>query len=304
MIPHLAPSTDRPLRGIALAAVGYSLFAIQDAVVKWLVADYAVAEILFVRSLVIVALAAALARAYRHPSILASRHKGSLILRAGLILAAWLSYYTAARHLGLAEITTLYFAAPLLVVALSIPILKERVGPARWLAVLAGFAGVLLAANPSDAPSLVPAGMALFAAFCWAWSVILVRLVSASETTLNQMLASSGLFALACAAMLPFVWRTPDLFSLALMLGLGLASAAGQYALYEGFRFAPASALAPVEYTGLVWAFLYGFVIFAEVPTLAVVLGAVVIVVSSLALAWHETRQASRLLAVSRERDG
>jgi S-adenosylmethionine uptake transporter len=304
MIPDASPPPDNPLRGIALAALGYSLFAIQDAVVKWLVEDYAVAQILFVRSLVIVAMAAVLVRAFRHPSILESRHKGSLILRAVLILAAWLSYYTAARHLGLAEITTLYFAAPLLVVALSIPILKERVGAARWLAVAAGFAGVLLAANPSAAPSLVPAAMALFAAFCWAWSVILVRLVSASETTLNQMLASSGLFALACAAMLPFVWVTPDAFSLGLMLGLGVASAAGQYALYEGFRFAPASALAPVEYTGLVWAFLYGFVIFAEVPTLHVVIGAVVIVIASLALAWHETRQAARLLAVSRERDG
>lgn len=304
MTRHSPSLVDSPLRGIALAAIGYSLFAIQDATVKWLVADYAVPEILFVRSLVIVALALVLVRRYRHPSILSSPHKGSLALRAGLILAAWLSYYSAARHLGLAELTTLYFAAPLMVVALSIPILKERVGAARWLAVLIGFAGVLVAANPSGAPSLVPAGMVLFAAFCWAWSVILVRLVSRGETTLNQMLASSGLFALACAPMLPFVWRTPDLEGLALMLGLGLASAAGQYALYEGFRHAPASALAPVEYTGLVWAFLYGWAIFAEVPTPHIVIGAAIIVAASLALAWHETRQAARLIAVSRERDG
>lgn len=304
MTRHTPPLVHSPLRGIALAAIGYSLFAVQDAAVKWLVVDYAVPEILFVRSLVIVGLALVLVRRYRHPSILASPHKGSLALRAGLILAAWLSYYSAARHLGLAELTTLYFAAPLMVVALSIPILKERVGIARWLAVVIGFAGVLVAADPSGAPSLVPAGMVLFAAFCWAWSVILVRLVSRSETTLNQMLASSGLFALACAVMLPFVWRTPDLEGLALMLGLGLASAAGQYALYEGFRFAPASALAPVEYTGLVWAFLYGWAIFAEVPTLHVVIGAAIIVAASLALAWHETRQAARLAAVGRERDG
>ena len=150
---------------------------------------------------------------------------------------------------------------------------------------------MLLAANPAEAPSLVPAGMVIFAGFCWAWSTVLVRLVSRTESTLNQMMATSFLFVVACGAMLPWLWKTPDLFGWALMIGLGIVAAAGQYLLYEGFRHAPASTLAPMEYSGLVWAFLYGYLIWSEVPTVNVVLGAVLIVASSLMLVWWERRQ-------------
>jgi S-adenosylmethionine uptake transporter len=219
----------------------------------------------------------------------------ALTARAALILVAWLSYYSAARHLGLAQLTTLYFAAPIVVVLLSVMILKERVDPVRWIAVVAGFAGVVIAADPGGAVDLVPAAFALFAAFCWALSVILVRVISRSESTTNQMLVSNGLFALACAVILIWSWRTPDLFSLGLMIGLGIAGGAGQYFVYEGFRFAPASALAPIEYTGLVWAFFYGYVIWAEVPALHVVLGAALIVSGSVAFILVERGRARRI---------
>ncbi len=286
-------STDEapsPLAGIALASAGYSMFSIQDAVVKWLVTFYAVPQILFIRSVMIVAISGFVIRRYGHPSILRSPHRNSLVLRAVLMLAAWLSYYSAARHLGLAELTTMYFSAPIIVMVLSIFVLDEKVGAVRWIACFGGFVGVLLAANPTEAPSLVPAGMVLFAGFCWAWSTILVRLVSRSESTINQMLATSLAFVIACGAALPFVWTWPDAFGWSLMLGLGCVSAIGQYLLYEGFRYAPASTLAPIEYSGLVWAFLYGYVIWAEVPTMNVVAGAVLIVASSLALVWWERR--------------
>jgi S-adenosylmethionine uptake transporter len=294
-------STDEapsPLVGIALACIGYSLFAIQDAVVKWLVADYAVPQILFIRSVMIVGFSAFFIHRNRHPSILKSQHRSSVLLRAVLMLGAWLAYYSAARHLGLAEITTMYFSAPVITVVLSIFILRENVGPIRWLACIGGFIGVVLAANPAEAPSLIPAGMVFFAGFCWAWSTILVRLVSRTESTVNQMLATGVLFTVVCGAALPFVWKTPDLFGWTLMIGLGCISAAGQYILYEGFRYAPASTLAPIEYSGLIWAFLYGYLIWAEIPTLNVVAGAVLIVGSSLILIWWERR----LVIMSRRR--
>ncbi|MBW9116592.1 DMT family transporter [Rhizobium cauense] len=280
-----------PLVGIALACSGYSLFALQDAMVKWLVADYAVPQILFVRSIVIAVVSGIMVRRLRHPSILKSPHRKSLLLRAGLMISAWMAFYSAARHLGLAEITTMYFSAPIMVVFLSILILKENVGRMRWLACIGGFIGVLLAANPTEAPNLLPAAMVIFAGFCWAWSTVLVRLVSRTESTLNQMMATSFLFVLACAAMLPWLWKTPDALGWALMIGLGLVAALGQYLLYEGFRHAPASTLAPMEYSGLVWAFLYGYLIWSEVPKANVVAGAVLIVASSLALVWWERRQ-------------
>jgi S-adenosylmethionine uptake transporter len=128
MFSRSSDTSQNPLIGISLACAGYSLFAIQDAVVKWLVADYSVPQILFIRSIIIVAIAGFMVRRLRHPSILKSAHRSSLILRAGLMLAAWMSFYSAARHLGLAEITTMYFSAPIIVIFLSILVLKENVG--------------------------------------------------------------------------------------------------------------------------------------------------------------------------------
>ncbi|MFT3999813.1 MAG: DMT family transporter [Rhizobium sp.] len=279
-----------PIAGIALACAGYACFALQDAMVKWLVASYEVPEILFIRSLVIVVVAGVLVRYRRHPSIFQSPYRGTVVLRAALMLIAWLLFYNAARHLGLAELTTLYFSAPIIVMVLSIFILKEKIGAGRWIACIVGFIGVMIAANPSHSPNLLPALMCVVAGFCWAWSTILIRLVSRSETTLTQMYATSLLFGLACALSFPWIWKTPDASGWALMLGLGVIATIGQFLLYEGFRHAPASTLAPIEYSGLVWAFVYGYLIWAEIPAANVFIGALLIIASSLLLVLWERR--------------
>ncbi len=285
----------RPLTGIALACAGYACFAMQDALVKWLVAEYEVPEILFMRSLVIVVITGVLVRYRRHPSIFKSPYRKTVVLRAALMFVAWLLFYNAARSLGLAELTTLYFSAPIIVMFLSILVLREAIGPGRWIACIGGFIGVAIAANPTHSPNLVPAAMCLIAGFCWAWSTILIRLVSRSETTLTQMFATSLLFGIACAVSFPWIWKTPDAIGWTLMIGLGLIATLGQFLLYEGFRYAPASALAPVEYSGLIWAFLYGYLIWAEIPAMNVFVGALIIVASSLVLiAWERHGEIAR----------
>lgn len=279
-----------PLTGIALATAGYACFALQDAIVKWLVTDYAVPQILFFRSLLIVAITGVLVRVRKHPSAWQSPYRKTLVLRAALMLVAWLLFYNAARTLGLAELTTLYFSAPIMVMFLSILVLKETIGTGRWIACIGGFIGVVVAANPTHSPNLLPAAMCVVAGFCWAWSTILVRLVSRSESTLTQMYATSLLFGLACALALPWVWTTPDATGWGLLLALGVISTIGQYLLYDGFRYAPASAIAPIEYTGLMWAFIYGYLIWAEVPAVNVFIGALLIVASSIVLVFWERR--------------
>lgn len=289
--PMQHSTASRPLlRGLALAGLAYALFAAQDALVKWLVASYAVPQILFTRSIVIIALAFLIGGPKSMRSLAASPNKAALFARAGLILAAWLTYYTAARSLGLAELTTLYFAAPIIIVVLAVVILKEKVGPARWAAVLAGFAGVAIAAGPASLGSMTSVVLVLIAATCWAFSMILVRLISRSEKTTNQMLISNAIFAGACLFALPFIWRTPDLEGIGLMLALGFAGGLGQYFLFESFNHAPASAIAPIEYTALVWAFLFGYLVWGDVPQREVFIGASMIVGSCLALLWSEGR--------------
>ena len=282
---------ERPLKGIALSAMAYGLFSLQDAIVKWLVESLAVPQVLFFRSLVIVAIALVLTGREGPRQLLRGPNKGALLLRAVLILLAWMLYYSAARHLGLAELTTIYFVAPILVVGLSVLILKERVDAMRWAIVSLGFAGAVLAALPGAPVSLTPAILALLAAFCWGLSSILLRMVSRTESTANQMLASNLLFLLACGAALPWVWETVEATQGALLIGLGLAGGLGQYLLFEAFRHAPASTVAPVEYSGLVWAFALGYWVWGDVPAFHVFAGAALIVASSLALIASERKR-------------
>jgi S-adenosylmethionine uptake transporter len=292
MLRRIVGTRPSAITGMALAGCGYSMFAIQDAVVKWLVASYAVPEILFVRSVAISAVAAIIVYRQGQPSILKSPNRRTLFLRTILVLGAWLLYYSATRHLALAQLTTLYFSAPLIVVFLSIIILKEKVTKIRWTAAIVGLVGVVIAANPTRLPELAPAAMAIFAAFCWAWSVILVRLVSRTESTISQMMATSLVFAVACAAMMPWFWKTPDLAGWALLALLSVVGMVGQYLVYEGFRYAPASSIAPIEYSGLIWAVVFGFTIWGEVPTSNVYVGALLIVGSSIGLILWERRAA------------
>lgn len=294
----MTAAVSRPsvLTGLALGFGGYSLFAVQDAAVKWLVVRHAVAEILCVRSLVIVGLIAATGRGRRAGGELArSPNKPALLLRGALVLLAWWLFYSAAAHLALADITTLYFAAPVLAVVLSALLLRERVSAMRWAAVGTGFAGVAVAAGPMAGLSLGPAVAALAAAACWGTSTVLVRWIGRTDSTLVQILAANAIFVVGSLPPLWWLWHTPDPADLALMVGIGLVSGLGQYLLFEGYRYAPASALAPVEYTGLVWAGVYGYAIWADVPGPGTFAGAALILAGSLALVWSESRKRSTI---------
>ncbi|HUL08504.1 MAG TPA: DMT family transporter [Candidatus Acidoferrum sp.] len=268
------------MAAIALAVAGYFLFSVQDAAVKWLVADHTVWEILLVRSLTITLLCLAIGRTALTRQVLLSTNKGPLLLRGAVILGAWLCYYRAARDLQLAELVTIYFAAPLMVTALSVMLLKEQVRWQRWAATGVGFAGVIVACQPGGDVTTAAVLLTLLAALLWAYSNILVRRISAFETTIMQMLFSNAAFVIACAVTLPWTWTGPGAWDIALMVAIGIAGAAAQYILLESFRMAPASLIAPFEYTSLLAAFALSFLIWGDVPPLAVFLGAALIIAS------------------------
>lgn len=276
------------LLGLVLALSANAAFSFQDAAVKWLVADFAVLQVLFTRSLVIAVIAAVAYRKTAIRGLIKSRHKPALLLRAASMIIAWLCYYSAARSLALADLVTLYYAAPLIITVMSIFILGEKVTGARWAAVVVGFVGVLVAANPTGRPDLLPAGLVLVAACLWAWANILMRQISASESTEVQMLFTGLAFVLASLPALPWIWVTPDPFTLGLMVGIGALAAIGQYLMYESVRHAPASAVAPTSYTSLGWAFLWGWVIWGDVPANTVIAGAALILLGSLIIVVSE----------------
>ncbi len=270
------------MAGILLAIAAYFMFSWQDAAVKWLAVDYAIPQLLFMRSITIMLLCLAIGRGPLLRQVMASRSKLPLLLRGAIILAAWLCYYTASRQLQLAEMVTIYFAAPLMITVLSVFLLHEHVRWQRWAATSLGFIGVVIACAPGGVSFGWPVLLVLMAALLWAYSNILVRQISRTETTIMQMLFSNGAFVVACALALPWAWTTPGSTAILLMTGVGLAGAAGQYLLFEGFRLAAASLVAPFEYTSLVWAFALSYLVWGDIPRHGVFLGAGLIALSGL----------------------
>jgi drug/metabolite transporter (DMT)-like permease len=268
--------------GILLTSLAYMAFTFHDAIVKVLTATIPVWQILFFRSLTILIGCLAFGRGALVRQTISSPIIKPMIARSILLLCAWLSYYSAARYLQLAEVTTLYYAAPVVGTLLAWIILKEEVTPARWLAVGVGFVGVLIACNPVGLTISWPVYLALQAAVLWASAMVLLRKTSLHEKTIIQLSVSNVFFLIMTGIAVIYTWTTPSLRELALLIATGAVAGCAQFALFEGMRKAPVSVLAPFEYTSLVWAFLLGYLIWADIPTRNVVLGAVLILSAGL----------------------
>lgn len=267
------------LSGILLTVASYFLFSMQDASVKWLVTDVPVFQILFIRSVVIFVCCLLIGRRQLVARAIGSPVLKPLFLRNLLLLGAWLAYYNAARDLGLAELTTVYYASPVLITVLAVPILKEEVPAIRWLAVIVGFIGVVVACNPIGGGMTLstPVGLALLAAVFWALSTVLLRKTALHEKTMVQMTISSGFFIILTGIACWFFWVPISFNHLMLMASTGIFAGIAQFALFESFRRAPVSVLAPFEYTSLIWAFILGFMIWGDVPSHNVFIGAALI---------------------------
>ena len=265
--------------GVLFTVFAYFLFSLQDATVKWLVVAMPVMQILFVRSLTILAICLAIGGREVIAQSINSPIRYPMLLRALLLFAAWLSYYNAAKDLGLAELTTLYYASPVLITLLAVPILKEDVPPVRWLAVGIGFVGVGVATDVISTGLRVswPVWLALQAAIFWAISTVLLRKTSLAERTIVQMTLSNAMLAVFTGFGLIYYWTPVNVSQLALTSVTGIVAALGQYAMFEGMRRSPVSILAPFEYTSLIWAFLLGYAIWGDVPKQNVFLGAALI---------------------------
>ncbi len=263
--------------GILLTTTAYMAFTFHDAIVKVLTASIPVWQILFFRSLTILIGCLVYGRGKLVHQAVTSPIIKPMIARSILLLCAWLSYYTAASHLQLAEVTTLYYAAPVVGTILAWFILKEEVTPARWLAVGVGFIGVLIACNPVGLTVSWSVYLALQAAVLWASAMVLLRKTSLHEKTIIQLAVSNVFFLIMTGVAVLCTWQTPTLTQLALLIGTGIVAGCAQFALFEGMRQAPVSVLAPFEYTSLVWAFILGHLIWADIPTHNVIIGAMMI---------------------------
>jgi drug/metabolite transporter (DMT)-like permease len=287
-LPHSGKSTV--VAGISFALAAYFLFSLQDATTKWLVTDFPVAQILFMRSFIILPFCIGFAGPRVMGRAIRSPVRWRLAWRSFVLVGAWACYFTAARSLQFGELVTIYFSSPLLVTVLAIPLLKERVPGLRWVSLAIGFAGVLIACRPGEFHQSGATGLALIAAGLWAYTTILIRQIVHLETTAVQMLISNAGFLVVCGALMPWQWQTPSGPQLGLMLLVGSLGAAGQFMSTEGIRRAPASVVAPISFSSLIWSFLLGLIIWGDVPRPAVFLGAGLILFSGLLVTAAEWR--------------
>lgn len=267
--------------GILMMLVGISLFTVNDALGKWLVAEHAVGVLLAVRSLFAAAvlLPLILRRGWRR--VFAVRRLPLHLLRVAAACTEIACFYWAVRSLPLADVMTIYMAAPLIVTALSVPLLGEHVGWRRWVAVVVGFAGVVLVLNPAGDIDPWPSLVAVFGTVAYALSMIGTRFLRADGnlTLVSFSTAGTGLIG---TATLPVVWTTPGPLEFLLLGLLGLVALAGHVAVNRSLQLSPPVVVAPFQYISIVFAVIIDAVFWNHMPTLAVGLGAALIIASGL----------------------
>lgn len=215
------------------------------------------------------------------------------LLRGALAVGMLVTFAYALRSLPLAEAYALFFVAPLMITALAVPLLGEHVSWRCWCAIAVGLAGVVVVLRPSGAGMLSLSGLAMLgAALCYAVSAISVRLLGRTDTTQAMVFWMLTLLSVFATALAWPEWRAVRSEHFLLLAGIGVSGAIGQYCVTEAFRDTPASVVAPLEYTALVWALALDWLLLHTFPAPVTLLGAGVIVASGLYLIRSEGRTA------------
>jgi drug/metabolite transporter (DMT)-like permease len=222
------------------------------------------------------------------------RHLG----RGLTALGSMFCNFSALARLPVVDATAISFLAPLITVAMSAAFLKERVRLYRWSAVVLGFAGVLvmllpqvdIARSAAAASGAIGAGFGITAAFFTAASTIQTRAMTVSETTSAIVLYFSLICAIGALATAPFGWLMPSGAEFLMLIGTGICGGLAHILLTESYRLAPASLIAPFDYSSLLWTLLLGFLVLGELPTPLAFLGAAIVVAAGLLVLWRERK--------------
>jgi len=282
----------RILRGIFFIVLATALFVTMNTGVKLLRPHLPTVELIWARTLGhTLFIFAIFGPGHGWWRLLRTRKPGAQLARSLLLLASTSFFFTALGWVPLAEATAVSFTSPLVVAALAGPMLAERVGLGHWLAIAAGLAGALIVIRPGVAGANPSLGLVIASSCCYAVYQILTRRVAGHDRPETSVTYSALVGTLVLSVVVPFFWRTPDRLSHWLILVvIGLLGGLGHYFVAQALRWGPASVIAPFHYVQLVGAAVMGYVAFADVPSVWTWIGAAVIVVSGLYIAWRETR--------------
>ena len=279
-------------RGIVLMLIAVGLFVVMDTTAKYLSQSYSVLEVMWARYLFH---ALTLVVFLRKRLIFTLRTERPLLqlLRSTTLLAGTGFFVFGISFIPLADASAIFFLAPILVTALSMPLLGERVGLRRWIGVLIGFIGAAIVIRPGTGMMNVGSLLILAAAFVYAIYMITTRVLNRTDSALTTTVYSSVVGTVACCIAAPFVWVMPDAKSWALMVMLGILGAISHYILILSFRYAPAAVVSPFDYSRLIWSVLFGVIIFGDIPDVWTIVGSLVIAASGLYILHREQKVGS-----------
>ncbi len=289
MPPVPVPQARSPLvaAGWMVAAIGG--FSVMDAGLKLLVEQYPPLQVTLLRGAASLPFVLAWVLATAGPRSLVPVRWGLHLLRGVLGMVMIGCFVFALQDLALATAYTIYFVAPLLVAALSVPLLGERVGPRRWTAIGIGLLGVLVVLRPgADGFVSLPGLLVLVAATAYAFAAVTVSLLTRTDTPQSMVVWFLAFMALVAGLAAIPGWVPLRLEHAGLVLGMGLAGAFGQVALTYAFMRGEASLVAPLEYTGLVWVIAWDWLLWRALPDAATWAGAAIIIASGLYLLRRE----------------
>jgi drug/metabolite transporter (DMT)-like permease len=271
-------------RAMLLLAAGVSLFAVMDGLAKLLAGAHSLVQVVWARYAFAVLVLVAIARPAAWRGLFRRERAFLQAARALLPLLASLAVVAGLAVMPLADFTAISFASPLLVAALSAPLLGEDISRRDWLAVLCGFAGVLVIVRPGAGSIAWAAVFPLATAFCFALYQILTRLVSRGDDPAATLAWTVAVGLVLTTPLLPLAWRPVGGLDW-LLLGLsGVLFGVGHFLLIRAFALAPAGVLAPFTYAQIVAAVGFGVLVFGEVPDLWTVTGTAVIMLAGLSV--------------------
>jgi drug/metabolite transporter (DMT)-like permease len=290
-----APPRDNRLRGIAIMCIAVIFFTTIDTIGKYLGQFMPVNQVVWGR-FVFAFMAVCLlpipgVSQYSPREIVGSKRLWLQIVRGFLLLGSTMSNLAALQFLQLDQALAIMFSAPLMVAALSIPMLCERVGPRRWAAIAVGFCGVLVVARPGAGGIHPAALLSLLCALLYALYSIVTRMLARDDSSETTFFYSNLPGAIVMTLALPFIWHTPSYHYLyALMVTQGVVAALGHYLLIRAHRIAPASVLSPFMYTQIVWMVSAGYLVFGDLPNRWTLIGSAIVIASGLNLLYRERK--------------
>lgn len=305
LVQRFRNSQSQSIKSIALLLTAFLIFSIQDVIVKLMSSDYAVLEIVLIRSCIALPLLLFILRRSQQPfQHIRIATQPIQFWRGFAMFAAYLFFFLALAALPYSLMVGIFFAGPLFITALSVPMLGETVGWRRWAAVIIGFLGVLVIINPRGDTFDPTILLAVAAAFCYAICIILTRKISdTAQVTavwtnliyLGGAIVLSPIFAsLSFDSVHPSIkfltkaWTMPSMTDFGLIALMAFGWGGGMVLLTIAYRDTPVATLAPFEYFAMVYGLLFGYLIWSEIPTLTMMTGVILIIGSGLFIIYRE----------------